>query len=93
MVVGVCTVAIHLPLAHSLKEKRRVLKGLKDRLRARHNLAVAEVDCQDLWQRAVLGIVTVSESRGPAESVLQAVLREIETAIPGEITERQLEFL
>ena len=59
MVVGICTLVIHLPYSRSLKDKRKVVKSLKDRLRARHNISVAEVDSQDLWQRAVLGIAAI----------------------------------
>ncbi len=59
--------------AQSLKDKRHVVKGLKDRLRHKFNIAIAEIDCQDLWQRAVLAAVTVSGDRGRAGQVLQAV--------------------
>jgi uncharacterized protein YlxP (DUF503 family) len=62
--------------AHSLKEKRHVVKGLKDRLRNRYNVAVAEIDYQDLWQRALVSAVTVSSDHGHAESVLQAVEKD-----------------
>ncbi len=52
MVVGVLQVDVHLPRAHSLKEKRSVLNSLKDQLRGRFNVAVAEVDATEKWQRA-----------------------------------------
>ena len=57
MVVGLLTLEIHLPDAHSLKDKRQVVRKLKERLRARFNVAVAELDHQDLWQRATVGVV------------------------------------
>ena len=56
MPVGVLTLEIQLPYAHSLKEKRAVLNRMRDRLRARFNVAVAELDHQDAWQQAVLGV-------------------------------------
>jgi len=93
MVVGVCTVEIHLPFCQSLKDKRRVLKSLIARLRGRHNISFAEVDSQDLWQRAVLGITAVASARGPIEKMFASILAEIETQIPGEITAREIEYL
>ncbi|HKY34196.1 MAG TPA: DUF503 domain-containing protein [Candidatus Polarisedimenticolia bacterium] len=92
MIVGVCTLAIHLPLARSLKDKRQIVKSLKDRLR-RHNVSVAEVDCQDLWQRTVLGIAAVAGSRPPLERLFQDILAEVEGRIPGEIVDRQIDYL
>jgi hypothetical protein len=52
--IGVLTLEIVLENSHSLKDKRHVVKSLKDRLRGKFNVAVAEIDCQDLWQRAVV---------------------------------------
>ena len=58
--IGVLTLEIHIEESHSLKEKRHVVKGLKDRLRSRFNVSVAEIDYQDFWQRAVVAAVTIS---------------------------------
>ena len=74
--VGVLTLELHLDGAHSLKDKRHTVKSLKDRLRNRFNVAVAEIDYQDLWQRALVSAVTVSSDRKHAEQVLQLVERE-----------------
>ncbi|MGH9868380.1 MAG: DUF503 domain-containing protein [Candidatus Polarisedimenticolia bacterium] len=92
MVVGICTFSIHLPFARSLKDKRQVLKSLKDRLR-RHNLSIAEVDGQDVWQRTVLGIAAVAESRPPLERLFEQVTVEIESSIPGEILQREVDYV
>ena len=92
MVVGICTFAIHLPLARSLKDKRQVLKSLKDRLR-RHNLSIAEVDGQDVWQRTVLGIAAVADSRAPLERLFEQITSEIESSIPGEILQREVDYV
>ena len=73
MVVGVCRVTLMVPESHSLKEKRHVVKSLKDRLRRKFNIAVAEIDDQDLHNSAVIAAVTVSPSRPFAAQVLQAV--------------------
>jgi len=74
--IGVLTLELRIDHAHSLKEKRHVVKSLKERLRNKHNIAIAEVDYQDLWQSALLTAVTVSSSRQLAEQVLQAVERD-----------------
>jgi len=84
---------MHLPYAQSLKDKRRVLKSLKDRLRSRHNISIAEVEGQDVWQHAVLGIVSVADSRSHLERLFETILAEIESQIPGDITRRELEYL
>ncbi len=60
MVVGLCTVELYIPDGHSLKAKRQVLLSLKDRLRDKFNVSIAEVGDQDLWQKAVLGMACVA---------------------------------
>jgi uncharacterized protein YlxP (DUF503 family) len=76
MPVGVLTLEIQLPYVHSLKEKRAILLKIKDRLRARFNVAVAELDHQDVWQQATLGVVSISNSQPFLESVFQKILGE-----------------
>jgi len=92
MTVGLLSVELFLPASQSLKDKRTVLRRLKDRLGAL-NVSVAEVAHQDLWQRAGLGIATVSSSDASAEQTLQSVLREIDRLEPGLMTQHQIEFL
>ena len=75
-VVGVLTLELRIEHAHSLKEKRHVVKSLKDRLRGRFNVSVSEIEDQDLHNSAVIAAVTVSPSRPFAEKVLQSVERE-----------------
>jgi hypothetical protein len=70
--IGVLTLELRLEHSHSLKEKRHVLESLKDRLRHKFNVAVAEIDYQDMWQRSVVAAVTVSRDRAFAEKVLRA---------------------
>jgi uncharacterized protein YlxP (DUF503 family) len=69
-----------------------VLRGVKDRLR-RLNVAFAELEHQDLWQRAGLGIVTIAATEALAERELQAVVDEIDRVEPGAISRREVEFL
>ena len=73
MVVGVATARLFIRASRSLKEKRRVLQSLKERLRKRFNISVAEVGAQDNHQVAELGLATVSWSRGAVEKTLEAV--------------------
>jgi uncharacterized protein YlxP (DUF503 family) len=92
MVVGLLSIELHIPGARSLKDKRMVLRSVKDRLK-KFNIAVAEVEHQDLWQRAELGVVTVSTSNDAVDRALAAVVDEIERLEPGLITRTQVEFL
>ena len=73
--IGVLTLELEFAAAHSLKDKRHWVRGLKDRLRAGFNLSVAEVDDQHLWNRSVVAAVTVSGSRENAAKILDAAER------------------
>lgn len=79
-------------MSQSLKDKRMVLRRLKDRVGAM-NVAIAEVAHQDVWQRAGLGIVTVASSDVVAGQTLQSALAEIERLEPGLVTTSQVEYL
>ncbi len=92
MTVALLSVELYLPMSQSLKEKRMVVRRLKDRLAAMH-VAVAEVAHQDVWQRAGLGIVTVASADKVAEETLNSALREIERLEPGLVTQTQIEYL
>jgi uncharacterized protein YlxP (DUF503 family) len=74
-VVGILILELRLDESFSLKDKRHWVKGLKDRLRAGFNLAVAETEDQDLWNVATVAAVTVSGSRSNAEKVLESAER------------------
>ena len=92
MRIAVLHVEMHLPYSQSLKDKRMVLRRVKDRLQ-KFNVAVAEIEHQDLWQRAGIAVVTVSTDRPHAERELAAVADEIERVEPGLITRTDVEFL
>ena len=92
MIVGVLKVSLLIRESRSLKDKRRVVKSIKDRVRARMNVAISEVDSQELRQRADLGAVTVSSSRTHAESVLRDVLKVIDRVPAAERFDTDLEF-
>ena len=78
MIVACLRIRLHLPGCTSLKEKRFVLKSLKDRLHGRFNVAVCEYGSQDKWQLADLGVATVTTDTRGADSVLQSVINYIE---------------
>jgi uncharacterized protein len=76
MPVGLLTLELHIPDAQSLKDKRQVLRSLKDKLRRQFNVAVAELDHHDVWQRSVVGVVTLSNEERHVQESLQKVLDE-----------------
>ena len=82
MFVGIVRIELHLPGAATLKDKRAVVRGLKDRIRQRALAAVAEVDHLDLWQRAALGVAVVSGERRQVGELLETV-RRVADATPG----------
>lgn len=92
MRVGLLVLELHIPGAQSLKDKRMVLRSVKDRVK-RFNVSVAEVEHQDLWQRATLGVVAVSASSEAVDRELAAVADEVERLEPGLITATHMEFL
>lgn len=74
MIVGLLRIEVHVPDAQSLKDKRSVLKSLKDQLRGRFNIAVAELDPNEKWQRATVGISTLGGDRAHVEGLLRGVM-------------------
>jgi uncharacterized protein YlxP (DUF503 family) len=92
MPVGVLTLEIQLPYSHSLKEKRAVLQKMRDRLRSRFNVAVAELDHEDVWQRATLGVVSISDSQSLLQSVLRQALAESEKILGQDVANHTLDF-
>jgi uncharacterized protein YlxP (DUF503 family) len=91
MIVGVLTLELFFPYARSLKDKRRILRGFKDRLR-RHNVALAEVDFQDLWQRTRLGVVTLNSHAAVVEEVLGRVLADARNLQEGEVVGQEIRY-
>ena len=91
--IGVITMELRLDESHSLKDKRHVVKGLKDRLRHKFNVAVAEIDHQELWQRSVVAAVTVSSDQTNAESVLQSVENEAVLILGPQLVGATVEWL
>lgn len=93
--IAFLTIELRIEAAHSLKDKRQVLRSLKDKLRAGFNVSVAELDAADLWQRATVGVVSISGShdylRGLMEKVERAATRIANNA-GAEITDSFIEY-
>jgi len=91
MTVGIARLTLFLPEAHSLKEKRMVLRRVKDRAQQKFNLSIAEVGENDLWQRAVLGIAVVGNGRRFVESALDEVIRFVRDEAEVSNAEREIQ--
>lgn len=94
--IGVLTLEIRIEGAHSLKDKRQVMRSVKDKLRASFNVATAELDQTDLWQRGTIGVVSINSSkdylRGLMEQVERAANRIANNA-GGEVVDSFVEFM
>ena len=93
LIIGVLTVELFLGEANSLKEKRRFIKSIIDRIKSRFNVSVAEVGEQDTWQRCILGVSFISCEQAHVHQVLSAVVRFIEAQGTVLITDYQIELL
>jgi uncharacterized protein YlxP (DUF503 family) len=91
--IGVLTLEIRVEHSHSLKDKRHVVKSLKERLRQKFNVSVAEIDGQDLWQRSVVAVVTVASDRPYGERILQAVEQEAAALLGPQLAGATVEWL
>src|ERR1700730_7104675 len=92
MRIGLLTLEIQISEAHSLKDKRQVLRSLKDKLRAHFNVAVAELDHQDLWQRSRVGVVSISGDGKHLEESLEAIALESERLLGRDLVSREIEY-
>ena len=93
MTVGIARLTLFLPEAHSLKEKRMVLRRVKDRARQKFNLAIAEVGENDVWQRALLGVAVLGSGRRFVESALDEVVRFVRAEVEVTNVERELQTM
>lgn len=92
MIIGFLLLDIHLPLSHSLKEKRKRLNRIKDRFKNRYNVALAELEYQDKWQRSKIGIVTINTQKKVVESLFNRIIIEAEENIDGEVLDYQIHY-
>ena len=92
MMIGLLEIDLFAEDFHSLKEKRRLLSSLKERLKGKFNVAVAESDYQDLWQKAQLSVVAIGPNRAFLESAFQQVEEFIDQNYAVEISRLKVEF-
>jgi hypothetical protein len=93
MLVGSCQIELIIYESNSLKEKRHVIKSIIERIKSRFNVSVAEVDHHELWNRAVIGISVVSNSKALSESILLKVIDFIDNDERVEIINQFMEVL
>ena len=94
--IAYLTLEIRIEAAHSLKDRRQVVRSVKDGLRSHFNVAVAEIDPSDAWQRATLGVVSISASRSYLEGLMRNVERHamrVANNAGGEVVDSFLDFL
>ena len=77
MIIGSCSIELHLPESESLKDKRQIIKSVKDRIRNKFNVSIAEVDGNDLWQRTVLAACVVANDKKFINQVLTQVIEQV----------------
>lgn len=92
MIIGFLSLEIYLPYSHSLKEKRKTIVSLKDRVKKRYNVAFAELDYQDKWQRSKIGIVTLNNRKRTIESLFQKIVNEAAENIDGEVIKVEVHY-
>ncbi len=93
MFIGVCTIELHIPDSGSLKTKRHSLKSIKDRIRARFNVSVAEVDDNDLWQKTTLAVAAVSNDKAHLNKTLDHVLDLVRSVPEVSLLDSHIEIL
>lgn len=92
MVIGFISLEIYFPYSHSLKEKRKIINSFKDRVKNRYNIAFAELDYQNKWQRTKIGLVTVNSHKKPVDNLFNKILADAEKNIEGEIINSQIYY-
>lgn len=93
MVVGILTLELFIPESGSLKTKRFAIRSIKDRLRTRFNVAVAELDGLDKWQRASLGVVAISNEAGHLEQIMDNVLKLVYGDDRVEVIDKTIQYV
>jgi len=94
MVIGIATIELHIPMNDSLKGKRSVIKPIIARLRSEYNVSVAEVDDQDSWRSAVIGVACVSSDSAYAHGLLMKVVESVERwRLDAELVDYEIELI
>ena len=92
MIIGYLFLDIHFPYCHSLKEKRKRLNSIKERIKNKYNIALAELEYQNKWQRSKIGIVTLNNEKRVIESTFQKIIQDSDDNIDGEIIDYKIQY-
>lgn len=92
MIIGTAQIELHIPGVNSLKGKRQIIKSIKERVRNRFNVSIAEVEKQDLWQRATLGLACVANDKREANRILSKIIHFIEQDKNVSLTDYEIEI-
>ncbi len=93
MPIVFCSLEIHIPYSHSLKEKRSVVRKTTERLRNRFNFAISEIDHQELWQRARVGAVSIGPDAKKLQALAESLVREAERILEGDLLSYDIEIM
>jgi uncharacterized protein len=93
MIVGVCRLTLIAPESHSLKEKRMVLRSIKDRTRLKFNVAIAEVGSQDNWQEAILGFAVVANEKNFVQQMVAKIVNFIDGLAIAKIVDEEKDII
>ena len=93
MVIGLITFEIYFPYVHSLKEKRKILSKLKDKIKLKFNVSIAELDFLDKWQRTKIGLVAINSQKLTIEKMFNRILKEIEENLEGELLNYKIDYI
>jgi uncharacterized protein YlxP (DUF503 family) len=92
VIIGTARIELHIPGVNSLKGKRQIIKSMKEKIRNRFNVSIAEVEKQDLWQRATLGLACVAHDKRAANRILSKVINFIEHNKNISLTDYEIEI-
>jgi len=93
MKIGLCIIELYFPYSHSLKEKRAIVNKIKERIKSRFNVALAEIGYHDLWQRSKIGLVTIGNGKDIVEKTFQSISRFIEDELGESLLSMEIEVM
>ncbi|MEW6456630.1 MAG: DUF503 domain-containing protein [Acidobacteriota bacterium] len=92
MIIGLCSFEIWIPYSRSLKEKRAVIRKIIEKIKPKYNVSISEIDFQNLWQRAKIGIVSINAEKSVIEKVFNSILKDLENSLDGHILNFETKF-
>lgn len=93
MKIGLCIIELYFPYSRSLKEKRARVNKIKERIKAKFNVAIAEIGYQDLWQRAKIGLVTIANGKDIVEKTFESISKFVEVELGENLLSMEIEVM